>query len=62
MLAREGEAFAVRGNELLRWMPSGYADRLPRPRGATVDVLTPPSILTVLARGYAPRWHRSAEN
>jgi hypothetical protein len=31
-----------------------------RPRGVTVDVLTPPSILAVLKRGYAPRWHKSA--
>ena len=30
-------------------------------RGAsTVDVLTPPSILAVLRRGYGPLWHPSA--
>ena len=32
----------------------------PRPRGGTVDVLTPPAILAVLAAGYEPRWHLSA--
>ena len=60
MVAREGEAFAVRGDKLLRWTPAGYAERVPRPRGDTVDVLTPPSILAVLARGYTPLWHQSA--
>ncbi len=61
MIAVNGEAFAVRGNRLLRWTPSGYSDAKPRPRGIDVDVLTPPSILTVLARGYAPHWHASAD-
>ena len=60
MIARDGEAFAVRGTHLLRWTPAGYAEALPRPRGSTVDVLTPPSTLAVLARGYAPLWHPSA--
>jgi hypothetical protein len=60
MIARDGGGFAVRGTHLLRWTPSGYADAHPRPRGIVVDVLTPPSILAVLARGYAPLWHQSA--
>jgi len=60
MIARGGEAYAVRGGRLLCWTPSGYRDAQRRPRGLEVDVLTPPSILAVLARGYAPRWHESA--
>ena len=32
----------------------------PRPRGGTVDVLTPPAILAVLSAGYEPHWHPSA--
>jgi hypothetical protein len=60
LIVREGEAFAVRGNSLLHWTPAGYDRRMARPRGATVDVLTPPAILTVLARGYAPLWHQTA--
>jgi hypothetical protein len=60
MVARDGEAFAVRGHRLLRWSPSGYTARRARPRGIDVDVLTPSSMLAVLARGYAPRWHPSA--
>ncbi len=60
MIARDGEAFALRGKHLLRWTPAGYTQAKPRPRGIEVDVLTPPSILAVLARGYAPLWHESA--
>lgn len=60
MIARDGEAFAVRGAQLLRWTPSGYGKAVARPRGVDVDVLTPPSILKVLERGYAPLWHSTA--
>jgi hypothetical protein len=59
-VAMEGAAFAVRGDALLRWTPDGYHGRMPRPRGSTVDVLTPPVILTVLTVGYQPHWHPSA--
>jgi hypothetical protein len=62
MIARSGEAYAVRGNKLLQWTPSGYTQSRPRPRGVDADVLTPRSILAVLARGYAPLWHKSANN
>jgi hypothetical protein len=60
MVVLDGGSFAIRGKRLLRWTPSGYAGSKPRPRGIEVDVLTPPSTLAVLARGYAPRWHPSA--
>ncbi len=60
MIALDGEAFAVRGNCLLRWTPSGYLKAKLRPRGIEMDVLTPPSTLAVFARGYAPFWHQSA--
>jgi hypothetical protein len=56
-IAVRGEAFAVRGDALLRWTPKGYDARRARPRGVTVDVLTPPAIVAVLAAGFAPRWH-----
>ena len=60
MIALGGDAFAVRGEHLLPWMPSGYGRARPRPRGMQVDVLTPPSILGVLSRGYRPLWHFTA--
>ena len=56
-----GDAFAVKGQQLLRWTPTGYTERCARRTGIEVQMLTPPSIAKVLARGYAPRWHDSAE-
>jgi hypothetical protein len=61
-IALEEGAFAVRGDALLRWTPQGYEERRERPRGVTVDVLTPPAIVAVLSVGYEPHWHPSAEN
>lgn len=55
------KSYAVRGKRLLPWTPSGYKDSRARPRGITVDVLTPPAILAVLKGGYAPQWHPSAK-
>jgi len=60
MIAFGDGALAVRGERLLRWTPSGYGQARPRPRGTQVTVLTPPSVLTVLSRGYKPRWHSSS--
>jgi hypothetical protein len=61
MVVRDDEAFGVRGKHLLHWTPQGYAPPVVRrPRGVTVDVLTPPAMLKVLAAGYLPRWHGSA--
>lgn len=60
MISLDGQAFAVYGDHLLRWAPDGYSPAQSRPRGIEVDVLTPPSIITVLRRGYAPLWHPSA--
>jgi hypothetical protein len=60
-VALEEGAFAVRGDKLLRWTPEGYDARQARPRGITVDLLTPPAILTVLSAGYRPCWHPSAQ-
>ena len=61
VIAMEEGAFAVRGRALLQWTPSGYAARRHCPRGGNVDVLTPPAILKVLAAGYRPQWHPSAD-
>ena len=60
MIVRESEAFAVRGNSLLHWTAAGYNRRLARPRGIDAQALTPPAILTVLARGYTPLWDQTA--
>jgi hypothetical protein len=60
MIAIDSEAFALRGKKLLRWTPNGYRVTR-RPRGRQVDLLTPPTIVAVLKRGYAPHWHASAD-
>jgi|SRR5689334_5461354 len=60
MIALDGDPFAVRGDRLLHWTPGGYSEARQRPQGIDVDVLTPPSILSVLERGYMPLWHGSA--
>jgi hypothetical protein len=62
MIAFDGEAFVLRGKRMLRWTPDGYAGARRRLRGTVAGVLTPPSILAVLARGYAPLWHESARS
>jgi hypothetical protein len=60
MIALDGKAFALRGQSLLAWTPAGYGRPQRRPRGIAVAMLTPPSIITVLKAGYAPRWHSTA--
>jgi hypothetical protein len=55
------EAAMLRAGQLLRWTPKGYVSAGPRPRGASVALLTPPSIVAVLKAGYRPVWHPSAD-
>jgi hypothetical protein len=55
------EAFAVRGEYLLRWSPAGYLDARKRKAAMPSLLLTPPRIIAIVARGYRPRWHPSAE-
>ena len=50
---RDGAPWLVRGDELLRWTAAGYDVSVRRP-GGTAVVVTPPSLVTVLARGWRP--------
>jgi hypothetical protein len=50
----------VLGARLWRWTSGGYREPRPRPRGASVAVLTPPSIVAALRQGYEPALHPSA--
>lgn len=59
MVAVGGEAFALRGEALLRWSHAGY-ETFGQHLSGEVDVLTPPSIVAVLSEGFAPVWHESA--
>ena len=57
-------AFLVLGERLLRWTPAGYVEAGQRPGGAAT-VLTPPSLVAVLATGWegaVPLLHPSAQS
>ena len=57
VIASGGKAFAVRSGAALPWSPEGYG------AGVTpfaAKLLTPPSIVAALRRGFSPRWHASA--
>jgi hypothetical protein len=60
MIAFGDDAFAVRRQNLVLWTPSGYSESKSHPCDRDVDVLTPPSMLAVLSRGYHPLRHNSA--
>ena len=55
-----GAPWLVWRDELLAWSDRGYAARSPRPRAGEAQMLTPPSIVALLAAGYSPRMHPSA--
>jgi hypothetical protein len=61
MIEFDSSAWAVRGRSLLRWTFAGYQESLRRPNKIEVSVLTPPSIVAVLAAGYRPQWHSSSK-
>jgi len=53
----------VAGGRLLRWTPGGYDRARARPRSGTATVLTPPSLVAVLADGWegvVPLFHPTA--
>ena len=52
MVVVDHEPWLVRGRHLRRWSFGGYTDRASRKRG-TAEVLTPPSLVTVLASGWS---------
>jgi hypothetical protein len=56
----DGKPWLVWGNELLAWSDSRYTERRTRPTLHNVEVLTPPSTVTVLSAGYRPQIHPNA--
>ena len=50
----DGVSHLVAGADLLRWTPAGYERGVPRPPRGTVAVITPPSLVEVLRRGWDP--------
>ena len=57
----DGRARLVLGDHLAVWTPGGYVDPVGRPATGTARVLTPRSTVAVLAAGYCPSLHPSAE-
>jgi hypothetical protein len=51
---RDDAPRVVRGRELLRWTPRGYTDAVARPVGVQAVVITPPSLVGALERGWRP--------
>lgn len=57
----QGTPHLVLGNRLLAWTTDGYGDAQPRPDAGTAMLLTPPSIAAVLAAGFCPVLHPTAD-
>jgi hypothetical protein len=50
----DGKPCLVLGPGLLPWSPGGYLKRLRRPANGVAAVITPPSLVAVLHRGWSP--------
>jgi hypothetical protein len=59
MLESGGAFYAKRGAHFLHWSFAGYTAA--QPSLAHFKILTPPTIIGILASGYQPRWHVSAK-
>lgn len=57
----EGRAHLVLGDRLAAWAPEGYVAPRDRPDSGEAEVLTPRTIVAVLAAGYCPALHPTAE-
>ena len=60
MVEIKSEAYALKGNHLLQWSFGGYTSAMPIAKDKIDKILTPPSIIAILQKGYQPRWHESA--
>ena len=53
---------AVKGDYLLTWSFEGYSGACLRSSVMTARLLTPGLYTGILARGFRPRWHKSAQS
>ena len=61
MVEDYGRALLISGDHVFPWTPYGYEKALPRPSNAQCFVLTPRSTVEVIAAGYVPITHTSAQ-
>ena len=59
IVEHECAAYAIKAGLMLLWSSDGYQKAIPLVPHA--KLLTPPSIIAILAKGYKPRWHASAQ-
>ena len=59
MVEHEGAVYAIKDGKMLSWSFDGYDAAIPFVSHA--KLLTPASIIAILAAGYKPRWHPSAQ-
>src|SRR5262249_24116558 len=62
MIDAGGGPLAVKGDHLLAWSFEGYGGAWPRRSVMSARLLTPMLYVGILARGFKPRWHESAQS
>ena len=62
MIGTPEAAFAIRGDRLLKWSFEGYSAAIPRRSVMSAELLTPRLYVGILARGFQPGWHKSAQS
>ena len=60
-VALEGAAWLLHGSNMFAWSDHGYAGHHPKPTRLNIDVLTPRPTVAILAAGYRPHAHPSAQ-
>ncbi|MDQ6901896.1 MAG: hypothetical protein M3139_02645 [Bacteroidota bacterium] len=49
------QPYLISGNQLLRWTPSGYDNKISLPKNKVVTILTPKSVVNTFTAGYLPQ-------
>ncbi|HEY3062557.1 MAG TPA: hypothetical protein VGL99_26585, partial [Chloroflexota bacterium] len=60
-VALDDQPWLIHADALYAWSPDRYTARRPRHSVESVTVLTPPSLVAVLRKGYVPMLHPSAK-
>jgi hypothetical protein len=54
LVLHDGTPHLLIGDRTMRWSPSGYIEHTARPRNASANVITPPSLIALLRTDYRP--------